>query len=145
MTDIAKSPADDLFSLSQDQWTKPFWDAAREGRLTACRCAKCARFRMPPTPFCPNCLSQDVEWPTLSGRGTLFSFTVVRRAIIPAMEECVPYVPALVDLEDAPGARLTTNVIDAPVNDIAIGAPVEVAFVTRNDGVVVPRFRLIAS
>lgn len=140
MDQIAKSPADDLFSLSQDQWTKPYWDAAREGRLTAPRCAQCARFRMPPTPFCPNCLSQEIEWPTLSGRGTIFSFTIVARAIVPGMEGCIPYVPALVDLDDAPGARLTTNIVDVPVSAIAIGAPVKVVFVERADGVVVPRF-----
>lgn len=139
---IAKSPADDLFSLAQDQWTKPYWDAARENRLTAPRCAACGRFRMPPTPFCPHCRSQEIDWPTLSGRGTIFSFTIVARAIVPAMEGCIPYVPALVDLEDAPGARLTTTIVDVPVDEIRIDAPVKVVFVTRGDGVVVPRFTL---
>lgn len=144
MDQIAKSPADDLFSLSQDQWTKPYWDAAREGRLTAPRCDECGRFRMPPTPFCPHCLSQRIDWPTLSGRGTIFSFTIVARAIVAGMEDCIPYVPALIDLDDAPGARLTTNIVDVPVAAIAIGAPVNVVFVARRDGVVVPRFTLFA-
>jgi uncharacterized OB-fold protein len=145
MSAIAKSPADDLFSLSQDLWTKPYWDAARERRLTAPRCGHCGRFRMPPTPFCPHCRSQEIEWPTLSGRGTIFSFTIVARAIVPAMEGSIPYVPALIDLDDAPGARLTTAIVDVPVDDIRIDAPVSVVFVERSDGVVVPRFTLASA
>jgi uncharacterized OB-fold protein len=142
MSAIAKSPADDLFSLAQDRWTKPYWDAAREHRLTVPRCAACGRFRMPPTPFCPHCRSQAIDWPTLSGRGTIFSYTIVTRAIVPAMESCIPYVPALIDLDDAPGARLTTSIVDAPVEAVRIDAPVKAVFVERGDGVVVPRFTL---
>lgn len=142
MTVIAKSPAEELFSLTTDQWTKPWWDAAKERRLTAARCASCGHFRMPPTPFCPHCRSQEIEWPTLTGRGILFSFTIVARAILAEMESCIPYVPALVDFEDAPGARLITNIIDTPIDRIVVGAPVEVVYVERADGVVVPRFRV---
>lgn len=142
MSAIAKSPAEELFSLTTDQWTKPWWDAARERRLVAAKCGSCGRFRMPPTPFCPHCLSQALDWPELSGRGTIFSYTIVTRAIVPEMEGCIPYVPALIDLEGAPGARLTSNVIDVPVADIRVGASVRVVFVERADGVVVPRFTL---
>lgn len=142
MSAIAKSPAEELFSLCADQWTMPYWDAARERRLVAAKCTACGRFRMPPTPFCPHCLSQEIDWPTLSGRGTLFSYTVVRRAIVPAMESCIPYVPALIDLDGAPGARLTSNIVDVPVDDIRVGMEVKVVFVERGDGLVVPRFTL---
>lgn len=142
MSAIAKSPAEDLFSLCADRWTQPFWDAARERRLVAAQCASCGRFRMPPTPFCPHCRSQEIEWPTLSGRGTIFSYTIVTRAIVPAMEGCIPYVPALIDLDGAPGARLTSNVVDVPIDEIGVGAAVKAVFVERADGVVVPRFTL---
>jgi uncharacterized protein len=142
MTAIARSPAESLFSLCTDQWTRPWWDAARERRLTAAQCEACCRFRMPPTPFCPHCRSQAIQWPTLSGKGTVFSFTIVTRAVIPAMESCIPYVPALIDLDGAPGARLTTNIVGVPVDAITIGAAVEVVFEDRSDGVVVPRFTL---
>jgi uncharacterized OB-fold protein len=142
---IARSPAESLFTLCTDAWTQPWWDAAREHRLTAPCCEVCGRFRMPPTPFCPHCRSQKLRWPTLSGRGTLFSYTVVTRAVIPAMESCIPYVPALVDLDDAPGARLTTAIVGVPIDAIVIGAPVKVVFETRTDGVVVPRFTLVTA
>ena len=141
-SEIARPPPDALFSLLTDQWTQPFWDAARAHRLVAPRCAACGRFRMPPTPFCPHCLSQDIEWPALSGNGVLFSYTVVTRAIVPEMEGSLPYVPALVDLDDAPGARLITNIVGVPVSAIAIGARVRVVFSDRSDGISVPRFTL---
>lgn len=141
-SDIAKSPAEELFELVTDQWTKPFWDAARQRRLVAAKCASCGKFRMPPTPFCPHCRSQEIAWTDLSGDGTVFSYTVVQRAIMPEMEGHLPYVPALIDLDGAPGARLISNVVGAPVDAIGVGARVSVVFEDRSDGVTVPRFRL---
>lgn len=124
MDRIANFPPPELFQFATDSWTQPFWEAAREHRLTACQCASCGRFRMPPTPFCPNCRSQEVRWPTLSGRGTIFSFTVVERAILPSMAARIPYVPAVIEFEDAPGVRLISAVVGAPLGDIRIGGEV---------------------
>ncbi len=142
MPDIATTPPEALFTPTEDRWTAPFWQAARTRRLTACRCAACGAFRMPPTPFCPECRSQDVEWPTLVGTGTLFSFTIVRRAISPEMEGHLPYVPALVDLDGAPGARLIANVVGCPIDALRIGARLRVQWRERTDGVVLPDFVL---
>ena len=143
MTDqIAKHPPESLFQLVTDQWTEPFWTAAREHRLTAARCFECELYRMPPTPFCPNCLSQNIEWPTLSGRGTIYSYTVVSRSIFPEMEASLPYVPSLVTLSDADNIRLITNIVDVPVSKISIGAEVEVVWTDMPGGAVVPRFTL---
>ena len=69
-------PADSV-RIEVDTFTEPFWRAAQEGRLVAPQCATCETFRMPPTPFCPSCSSQDIDWIELSGTGTIFSFTVV--------------------------------------------------------------------
>ena len=140
MSEIAVSPSEALFALATDRWTAPFWQAAAQGRLTAACCAKCGTFRMPPTPFCPECLSQDIDWPTLPGTGTVFSYTVVRRAITPEMEGALPYVPALVDLDGAPDARLITNLVGMPVAEVRIGARVKVAWRRRSGGVTVPEF-----
>jgi uncharacterized OB-fold protein len=139
--EIAKSPAEALFSLTTDQWTQPFWDAAQEHRLVACRCANCGAFRMPPTPFCPECHSQEIDWRELSGEGTVFSYTIVPRAIVPEMKGHLPYVPALIDLDGAPGARLISNIVGVPVDTIKVGMRVSVVFEERSDGVAVPRFR----
>ena len=144
MTDqIAKHPPDCLFQLVTDHWTEPFWNAAREHILTAARCASCNSYRMPPTPFCPHCLSQKIEWPTLSGIGVIYSYTVVSRPISPEMEASIPYVPALVSLPDANYVRLITNIVDAPLRKIKIGAKVEVVWTDMPEGNVVPRFKIL--
>lgn len=140
--EIAKQPPHSLFELVTDPWTEPFWAAAREHRLTVARCTECSLLRMPPTPFCPGCLSQKLDWPTLSGRGTIYSYTIVSRAIFPGMEESLPYVPALVTLSDAPTIRLISNIVDVPISAISVGAEVRVVWVHLPDGVVVPRFTL---
>jgi len=139
---LAKSPAEVLFTPTMDQWTEPFWKAAGEHRLVAPQCHDCKRFRMPPTPFCPYCLSQRLDWPTLSGKGTIYSYSIVTRAIMPGMDESLPYVPALVELPDAEKVRLITNVVGVPLDAIAIGAAVTVVWDERSDGVTVPRFTL---
>ena len=94
----AKRPPPELFKLSTNAWTQPFWDAAANHTLVAARCAHCGHFRMPPTPFCPRCQSQRIDWPVLSGRGEVYSYTVVERAILPGMEPHLPYVPAIITL-----------------------------------------------
>lgn len=137
---MAKRPPEALFTLDTDQWTAPFWTAAAERRLTAPRCAACGTFRMPPTPFCPACRSQSLDWPTLSGKGVLYSYTVVTRAIVPEMEEAIPYVPALVTLPDAGGVRLITNVVETCIDDLRIDAELRVTFHERQDGTVLPFF-----
>lgn len=137
---IARPPAEQLFQLTTDQWTKPFWDAAAQHRLVAPRCRQCGTFRMPPTPFCPVCLSQELDWPELSGRGTLYSYTIVNRAIIPEMEGSLPYVPALVELPDAGGMRLITNVIGVTIGSLKVGAALKVVWNDRSDGFTVPCF-----
>ncbi len=143
MDAIAKSPAEVLFNPTMDQWTKPFWDAAARKTLTAPKCRSCGAFRMPPTPFCPECLSQEIDWPELSGKGAIYSYSIVARAIMPGMEDCLPYVPALVELPDAGGVRLITNIVGVPVDRVRIGANVRVVWETRRtDGVTVPRFTL---
>lgn len=137
---LPKAPPEALFTLETDQWTAPFWQAAAEGWLTAPCCADCGTFRMPPTPFCPVCRSQNLRWPRLSGEGRLYSFTVVARAIMPEMEPSIPYVPALVTLPDAGGVRLITNIVGTAIEDLRLDAPVRVVFHERSDGVVLPLF-----
>ncbi|HVM65747.1 MAG TPA: Zn-ribbon domain-containing OB-fold protein [Acidimicrobiales bacterium] len=124
----AQVPPQSLGALHPDAFTEPFWRAAAEHRLTCAQCASCGAFRMPPTAFCPRCRSQEVTWAELSGRGTVFSFTVARHALTPDLAGSLPYVVAVVDLEGAPGARLVANVVGTEVEDVRIGMPVEVVW-----------------
>jgi uncharacterized OB-fold protein len=139
---IARWPSLDGLVIATDAWTRPFWDAAAEHRLVVQRCTDCQRLRMPPTPFCPACRSQACEWPELSGRGVIYSFTIVATAVTPRHADHVPYVPALIEPLDAPGVRLVSNVVDAPLAAIRIGAEVEVVWQDGPAGLSVPRFRL---
>lgn len=136
----AKAVPGDHIQITTDTWTEPFWQAAKEHRLTACRCGACGTHRMPPTPFCPNCQSQAVEWPTLSGYGTVFSFAICNRSPFPDVADFV-YVPAVVDLEGAPGARLVSNIVGMPAEEVTIGMRVRVDWNPIRDGWVLPIFR----
>src|SRR5690348_5973084 len=90
-------------SLAEDRWTAPFWAATRQRRIIVCECADCLTLRMPPGPFCPQCQSQSVRWREVPGSGGIFTFTVVQRAIDPKEERRLPYAPAVVSLDGAPG------------------------------------------
>ncbi len=127
--------------LVQDRWTAPFWDAARAKTLTVPVCAACGTYRFPPTPFCPNCQSSDIRWQPLSGRGQVYAFTVVRRAIIPEVAEHIPYVPALITLSGAGGLRLMSAVVDTPVEAVQVGMEVEVVWSMHPSDQPVPYFR----
>lgn len=134
----ARALPGDQVRISTDPSTEPFWIAARDGRLVACRCGACGAFRMPPTPFCPSCRSTDVEWPELSGRATVFSFSVVHG--FPGLPDIV-LVPAVLDLDGAPGARLVADLVDVDPAEVSIGLEVEVTFGDIADGWRLPLFR----
>jgi uncharacterized OB-fold protein len=130
-------PADHV-RITTDTSTEPFWQAAREERLVAPKCADCGTFRLPPTPFCPECQSTNVDWTELSGRATVFSFSVVHG--FPGLPD-ITLVPAILDLPDAPGARLVSNLVDVDPEKAEIGMEVEVLFSPISDGWLLPLFR----
>lgn len=103
--------------------SEPFWEAARRHELLVQRCADCGRFVFYPRPQCPNCWSSRLEWKQASGRGRIYSYTVVRRPTHRTFTE--PYVLAIVELEE--GARMTTN-IEAPPEQVQVGMVVSVFF-----------------
>jgi uncharacterized OB-fold protein len=144
VTELAQAVPGHLVSIAVNPITEPFWTAAKDDRLVAPRCASCGRFRMPPTPFCPNCRSQAVDWVTLSGAGTVFSYTVVRRSPFPDVDDFT-YVPVVVELADAPGARLVSNLIEIDPGDVAIGMAVQVTFGDISGGWKFPLFRPASS
>ncbi|MFZ0229561.1 MAG: zinc ribbon domain-containing protein [Mycobacterium sp.] len=119
--------------------TEPFWQAAKERRLVAPECGDCHTFRLPPTPFCPNCQSKKVNWVDLSGDAVVYSFAVVHG--FPGMPDLV-LVPAVLDLPAAPGARLVSNIIDVAPADVCIGMGLRVDFSPITDGWLLPVFRV---
>ena len=108
--------------------TAPFWAAAAEGVLAVPRCASCDRWCWYPKDACPACGSTDLPWTPTSGRGTLFSWVVVHHPFLPAFADQVPFVTALVALDDDPAVRIATRFVDASPDVLRIDRPVEVTF-----------------
>ena len=121
-----------------DDENRAFWTGGAEGELRIARCANCGYYLHPPTPRCPNCWSEDVAPSAVSGRGRVYSYTINRRAWVPDLE--VPFVLAAVELDEQPGLRLITTLVDCAPEDVEIGLQVEVTFVTRGEAFV-PLFR----
>lgn len=120
--------------------TVGFWDAAKEHRLVLQRCLACATFQHPPGPVCHACRQGVLEWHPVSGRGRVYTYTLVHRAFIPALESHVPYVVAVIELPDAGGTRIVSNVVGVPPEKVEIGMEVEVVW-DDFEGYSVPRFR----
>jgi uncharacterized OB-fold protein len=120
--------------------TKPFWDAARRHELALPFCRPCGAFFYYPRAACPRCLSPDLAWKPVSGRGTLHTFTVVHRGQ-KGFPLSPPYVIAVVELEEGP--RMMTNLVGIEPDPAAlrIGMPVEVTFVDATADIALPHFR----
>ena len=122
-----------------DEQTRPFWEAARRHELVLQRCRECGSYRYPPGENCPECLSDDLEWARVSGRGTVFTWTVFHRVYHPGFVNEVPYAVVAIELEEGP--RMTSNLVDCKLEDIKIGMPVEVVFEDASDEISLPKFR----
>jgi uncharacterized OB-fold protein len=119
---------------------RTFWMAGREGKLMLQRCASCRRFTSPPAGSCPSC-GGELAYEQVSGRGRVFSFTITHQPYNPAVP--VPYVVALVELDDQEGLRLFTNLIAIEPADVRIGLEVEVRFEDHGE-IFVPVFAPLA-
>ena len=116
-----------------------FWDACRAHRLELPWCAKCQLSFLPPSPVCPGCLSEALDWRAASGRGVVSSFVVVHQQWFAAFAEDIPYNVIQVELDEGP--RLTSSLVDVDNQDIYIGMPVEVVFDDIDEQLTLPRFR----
>ena len=122
-----------------DDASRPFWTATQEGKLLIGRCAACGRAHYYPRPFCPHCWSDQVGWEEASGRATLYTWSVVYQNDLPPFPGRVPYVAAIVDLDEGP--RMMTNVVDCPFEQLSIGMSLEVTFRQETDEITLPVFR----
>lgn len=116
----------------------PYWEAAKQHRLTLPRCRACAKFWFPPSRACPHCMSDDFEWAAVSGRGKVYSFVTFHRVYHPAFAGDVPYVVALVELDEGP--RMLTNIVGIRPEAVVCEMPVKVVFDDVADNVSVPKF-----
>lgn len=120
----------DDFPLPDTDWepTREFWAGAARDELRIPRCDSCGRLCWYPRERCPRCEGEAFTWETMSGRGTLFSWVVVTHAFLPQFADLVPFVPALVALEEDPAVRLATRVVDCDPDELDFELPVTTAF-----------------
>jgi hypothetical protein len=121
----------------------PYWEAAKEHRLALPRCEDCEQFWFPPSRNCPHCLSMNSAFKTVSGRGKVFSFVTFHRVYRPAFAEDVPYVVALVELDEGP--RLLTNILGVSPDEVRCEMAVEVVFDDYDADVSIPKFRPVGT
>jgi uncharacterized OB-fold protein len=126
--------------------TAGFWQAAGRGELVVQRCT-CGTLRHYPQPMCAVCHSSNWTWERVSGRGTVYTFTVTHRAFHPAWADRGPYAVATIELEE--GVRMVSDLPPEDTDHVHIGAPVEVFFDAQGadghdgHGVTLPRFRIV--
>jgi uncharacterized protein len=131
-----------------EEWAKPlpqpdgvnaeYWQAAVDGRLLIQQCPKCGHKQWYPRALCTAC-GADPEWLECSGLGTVHTFTVIRQFGMKAFRDELPYVIAMIELEEGP--LMFGNVTDCDVDDVTIGMPVEVWFTKAADDVGVASWR----
>jgi uncharacterized OB-fold protein len=117
-----------------------FWTSGKDGVLRFLRCPDCDFLVHPPVPYCARCGGVPVPTP-VSGRATVYSYTVNHQAWDGTPE---PYVIGLVAIDEQPDVRLTTDIVECAIEDVAIGMPVEVVF-ADHDPVYLPFFRPVTA
>lgn len=120
--------------------TKPFWEATKQHTLKIQRCCDCKQHYFYPRPLCPHCLSRNVEWVTVSGRGKLHTFVINHRPPrgFPATG---PFVIGIVELDE--GARMMSNIVgvEPDPKQLRCDMPVEVIFEDITDEITLPKFK----
>lgn len=115
-----------------DAESRPFWDAAAQGKMLLGHCRACGAAHYYPRSICPHCFGTDTEWTPMSGRGTIYSYSITRRVD-------VPYVIAYVTLPE--GVTVMSNIVECDVDTLHVGQQVELSFRTTEGGQALPVFR----
>lgn len=118
--------------------TQRYWNATAEGRIELPCCTACRLVIWYPRAICPDCHSTELEWRTMSGRGSVYSFTITRAGVAPAWREHLPFLVAYVELEEGP--IVLTNLVDVDPETVAIDMPVEAVFHDTGHGNAILRF-----
>lgn len=119
--------------------TASYWEACRRHELTIQYCSACGRYQFYPRIVCTNCMSDKLEWVQAAGRGQVVSYTLVHRAVSQAYADEVPYVIALIQLQEGP--QMMSTVVQCDPGSVKIGMAVEVVFDDWSEHVTVPKFR----
>ena len=129
--------------------TEEFWEGCKRHELLVQRCKECGMYRFPPRPMCHSCNGTEVEWVKVSGKGKVYSWIVVRespsRPVQPGFAGDRPYAVVLVEIPDAAGIRILSNIVDCGIEDIKPDMPLEIVFDDISDEVSLPKFRPVTT
>ena len=106
-----------------DEWTRPFWDAAKYCVLALQRCQSCGHFQHPPYATCVSCMAIDLKFEPVSGAGAIYAYTIMYHTGDQRFAGAVPYASIIVELDDAPGAFLAANLLMVAAGLLGIPAP----------------------
>jgi uncharacterized OB-fold protein len=119
--------------------SKKYWEGLRNHKLLLQRCRKCGISIFYPRKFCPNCLSEDLEWFEARGKGKLHSFTVVYSTGYPEFRKDVPFIIGFVRLEE--GVSMISNIVGCELSDLKVDMDVEVVFDDVTEEFTLPKFK----
>ena len=127
-----------------DDLTKPFWDAANAGRLDIQNCSSCNLLYNPPVVACTQCKSADnLEWKQMSGKGKIYNYGVVYDCPVRLLQQDQPFNLAVITLDEDPGIQMYSHLPGTPVDEVPVGAAVEVIFEETANGQKVPEWRVV--
>jgi uncharacterized OB-fold protein len=119
--------------------SSPFWEAAKRHALVMPRCKTCSELFFYPRELCPACLSTELEWVPVSGKGRVYSYTVVHQPAHPAFRADAPHVFAIIQLDE--GIRMPSNIVECPIEDVAVDMRVPATFEDVTPEVTLIKFR----
>lgn len=118
-----------------------FWRSGADGRLRMQRCGSCGRWQHPPNPVCFQCLSRQVAFEPVGGDGSVYSFTINHQPWLPLLRD--PYAVIVVELDEQPGLRFVSRLVDTDMADVRIGLRVRVVFEPLGEGLFAPLFTAV--
>ena len=124
-----------------DDLSRPFWEAAARHQLALQHCQDCGYFNHPPRPACDSCQSQRFAFVSVSGRGAIYSFTIMHQPNIAGFEQEIPYFNLLIELDEQPLLFMVSHLPIAEREKIYIGRRVEVYFDDIDPEITLPQFR----
>src|SRR5437867_4466804 len=134
--------ADEWYLPVVDSESEPYWAGAREGKLMIMRCRACGGNYFYPRRYCPACWSDDTEWLQASGKGTVYTYSIIHQNPAPPFRDMVPYAVVIADLDE--NVRFTANwARDVDLSKLTVGTRVGVEFEAINERISLPRFRPI--
>lgn len=127
------------FLPSPDPGTLPYWEACKRHELVLQKCVQCEVLQFYPRTICSSCSSSELDWVAASGRGTVLTWTIVRHPVSPAYADEVPYIIALIELEEGP--VMMAQVVDCQLDAVQSGMQVHVCFDDWTADITMPNFR----